>query len=319
MSADVDAALVSIAAEGLPGSLHEPPRDQLGERDAQELLSAVAEQRMTAVALASARAGKLALPQTAMSRLVDLHRQEMTRCLEAEHALLTAVGILKEAGIDSRVLGDSAIALLDYHAPAMRTFDGLELLVRTCQIQDAVTALGRAGWRIDPSGHGRRRTMLGPANVPLRLQTSLEGVPGGVVVDETQLWSDSQPLRIGDSTCRALGREIRLLEASFRAALDSDEPSPLMAQRDVVEIVLFGRWSRPQLMELAAAWRAHQILARAVRHTWRRLAIADVTALSVWADNHTMESRRPIERRVRTGGGSGVPWRGIRSALARRA
>jgi hypothetical protein len=84
-------------------------------------------------------------------------------------------------------------------------------------------------------------------------------------------------------------------------------------------MVLFGEWRRPRLMDLVASWNAQALLAGAVRAAWQRLAIADVTGLSVWAEGYRPEVRRPRrhpagapDERKRSGS-----WAKLRTRLAR--
>jgi hypothetical protein len=117
------------------------------------------------------------------------------------------------------------------------------------------------------------------------------GIPG-TSVDSSRLWADGDPFSVSGRKLKALGSEQRLLHTAV-LALDPDESQSLVPQRDLVEMVLFGEWRRARLMDLAAAWNAEDTLARAVRASWQRLAIADVTGLSVWAEGYRPEARKP--------------------------
>ncbi|MGY1739543.1 MULTISPECIES: nucleotidyltransferase family protein [unclassified Blastococcus] len=274
--------LTAVVAVGLPGSLCEPPRDELSEQEAAALVAIARRHRIAGMVLASVRAGGLRLPPAAVRALLALHGPEVAGSRRLESELVWVAGVLDGVGIGSRVLGDVALVRLDYRDSALRAVAAIELLVRPADINQAIQVLRGRGWQAHPDRHGG--AMLdSPAGLRLECHTTVHPMPPGVTVDGQALWGDRRELRIGDRKLVALGEEQRLLHACCRAAGDDPGPARLLRQRDVAEAVLFGAWDRARLMRLAVSWNAEEVLAHAVRTAWQRLAIADVTGLSVWA------------------------------------
>jgi hypothetical protein len=324
MSGSVDDLLVAVAAVGLPGSLCELPQRELPEREARALVDAVARHEIAGVALASAQAGQLRLARPGLKALADVHVREMAGCLHTEHALLSAITVLDEQSIETRVLDGIATAHLDYHDPAWRSFRDPDVLVRSSDLRRAHDALERSGWRPprrlrDDAWRGA--TLVGPAGVHLTLHTSIECQPDHRAVEGPELWADAQAFSVGQHVLKALGPEQRLLHACCRAA--SAATPPLVVQRDVAEMVLFGDVDYARLMELAISWQAQAAMAHAIRAAWNRLSIADVTSLSVWAEKYLASRSGSKPRRettaARAAAAAARPLRGIREIQAGRA
>jgi hypothetical protein len=287
VTAPLEDLVLAVAAVGLAGSLRELPEQELPDHEARALVAATERYRIAGVALASAQTGALRLPTAAVQTLAEIHTREMTTCLQLEHALLSASDLLEEAGIDFRVLDGSAVAHLDYPDPALRGFPMLELLMRPADLDRAVQLLQYNGWRqVTTAPAVRRRdgvrTLSGPGGLRLDLRTTVGGASLGSTIKLHELWADGEEFGLAGRRLTALGREQRVLETAWQAtAIDS--PAALVSQRDLAEMVLFGDWNHSRLMRLATSWNALAVLADAVRSTWQRLAIADVTGLSVWA------------------------------------
>jgi hypothetical protein len=84
---------------------------------------------------------------------------------------------------------------------------------------------------------------------------------------------------------RALSHEHRLLHACVHAAL-GNWPPRLASLRDVAEIALYGAYDAGDLLRIAERWRIEGVVARAVSLAWQTLQIADITALSCWAEEY---------------------------------
>jgi hypothetical protein len=287
VSAPLEDLVISAAAGGIPGSLRELPHQELPEKQAHELVEAAQHHQLAGVMLASVQAGELRLPAVATEALVDAHVREMTTCLHLEHELLDVTALFEAAGIESRVLDGTAVAHLDYQDPTLRAFTHLELLVRAADLGRATELLRRSGWRATPAGEGlvRSTTLVAPSNVRLDLHTTVERAPGGLNVNVQELWSEGQDFLVGPQRLTALDSEQRLLHACCDAMSGGSPPAPVLL-RDIVEMALFGRWSHTRVLGLAASWKAQSVLAQAVLAAWQRLAIADVTGLSVWAQGY---------------------------------
>jgi hypothetical protein len=319
MTDAVDDLLVAAAAGGLPGSLREFPDTPLPEPRALELVRAAQRFGIAGFLFTAVRSGELPLPEVAVEALVEARSQESTTRLYLEQELLSVSALLEDAEIESRVLDGCALVHLDYRDPEVRAVTRLDLLVHPRTVGRAAEALRRRGWRPPKASGGapvEGVALVGPSGPRLVIHDDV-GVPGAFV-DPHRLWADADPFTVNGRKLKALGSEQRLLHTSA-LALDPDESQSLVPQRDLVEMVLFGEWRRPRLMELAASWNAEDVLARAVRAAWRRLAIADVTGLSVWAEGYRPEARKP---RRHPAGATAQPqptgsWAKLRTRLAR--
>lgn len=297
MTVPVDDLLVAAAAGGLPGSLCEFPETPLPESQALELVRAAARLGVAGFALAAVRSGGLTLPPVAMEALGLARSHEATTRLYLEQELGSVSGLLDDAEIEFRVLDACAVAHLDYRDPDVRAVPRLDLLVHPRSLGRATEVLRRRRWRPPKVSDGRGEhgvALVGPSGPRLVLHDDVAGA-AELSVDLGQLWADGDPFSLGGRKLKALGSEQRLLHVSTRA-LDPDEALSLVPQRDLVEMVLFGEWRRPRLMDLAVSWNAQEVLASAVRASWHRLAIADVTGLSVWAEGYRPEPRRSPRR-----------------------
>jgi hypothetical protein len=321
VTADVDELAVALAARGFPGSLRELPPEPLPDEQALDLVREAARLGMAGSMLAAVRTGELSVPAIARDALVEAQLNESTTRVYLEQELVSVTALLDEAGIESRVLEDCAVANLDYRAPDLRAVTIISLLVQPRDLRSAAEVLRRRGWRPPKSAdgqHGGAVVLIGPSGPRLALHAGI-GTALGLSVDLQQLWSDGEQFVLSGRKLKALGSEQRLLHAST-LAFGRDRTPPLAQQRDLTEMVLFGDWRQRRLMDLATAWNAQEVLTDAVCTAWRRLAIADVTALSVWAEHYRPDPRKkqrpgaPLVPAARAGPGS---WAKVRHRLWR--
>ncbi|CCG01321.1 nucleotidyltransferase family protein [Blastococcus saxobsidens] len=296
MSPPPDDVLTAVAAAGLPGSLRELPQREIHEPLAGDLVAAVRPHRLAGLLLGTVQREELVLPPAATAALAETHTQDMATCLRLEHALLSVAELLDQAGVPFRVLGGTAAAQLQYRDPAMRPFHRLSLLVQPPQLPDATELLRGTGWTERPSDAAAvpGTTLTGPTGLRLDLHDALPMPVPGVEVDPAGLWGEGREFRLGGRSLRTLADEERLLHACGMVVAGS---SSLVAHRDLAELVLFGEWLQPRLMHLSKVWNAHALLARAVTSVWRRFALADVTALSVWAEGWQSSTQTSPYRR----------------------
>jgi hypothetical protein len=318
----LDDLLVAVAAAGLPGSLREFPEAALPEQQALDLVHVAERLGLAGFMLLAVRSCGLCLPPIAIEALDEAQLRESTTRLYLEQELVSVCRLLDEAEIECRVLDGGAVGHLDYRDPEVRAVTRLDLLVHPRALGRAAEVLRRSGWRTPRDSTGRPERgvgLVGPSGPRLVLHDDIDGVPG-LSVDVRQLWADGDPFTVGRRKLKALGSEQRLIHAST-LALDADEARSLLPQRDLVEMALFGEWRRPRLMDLAFAWNAQGVLAEAVATAWRRLAIADVTGLSVWAEGQQADARRSAGRHNGSAGpdprARGRSWGSLRTGLAR--
>ena len=87
-----------------------------------------------------------------LGRFKGVYRRVWYESRQVFHRTAPAVRTLQEAGIDPLVLDDAALALAGYAPPALRPVARLDLLVHSPDLQPAVEALRRAGWRSPSDG-----------------------------------------------------------------------------------------------------------------------------------------------------------------------
>jgi hypothetical protein len=321
VTAAVEDLAVALAARGLPGSLRELPVEPLPDERALQFVREASRLGMAGFMLTAVRDGELPLSATALDALVVAQLHESTTRVYLEQELVAVTGLLDDAGIESRVLEGCAVANIDYRDTALRAVTSIDLLVQPQDLRPAAEVLRRRGWRPPRSADREPRgavALVGPTGPRLALHASI-GAALGLSVDLQHLWSDGDQFVVNGRRLKALGGAQRLLHAST-LALDGEGTPLLVRQRDLAEMVLFGDWRRRRLMDLATAWNAQDVLANAVRTAWRRLAIADVTALSVWAEHYRPGPRkkvRPGPSLVPAAGANIGSWAMVRRRLGR--
>lgn len=289
--------VASVAALGLPGTEHAYPGQPLAGEAWAHLRRETREHRLTGLLLAAVDKGQVPVTPEQREDLVTDQVRAMSLALVLEDLLLEVAELLAAHDLDVRVIKGPAVAHLDYPAPEMRSYGDIDVLLRSSQFNDAVRVL---------EGHGLAR--LYPAKSPVwdrrwakgvTLRTSdgteldvhrtLATPPVGLRVDLDDLWSRGEEFSVGGRTVTALAREHRLLSAAFSASVGDTEPS-CATLRDVAQLVLDSRLDPALVRDTATRSGAGAVLAQAVATTWRVLRIADVTALSAWADRY-----RPTE------------------------
>jgi hypothetical protein len=291
--------LAAIATYGLLGSTHELPETPLDDAEFDVLLAASTSQRLTGALTSSIASGRLPATEAQAERASDAHFDALCHCLELESVLLHVVGELTAAGIDNRVLKGSAAAHLDYPDPAQRTFVDVDILVRSEDIDRATRLMVGAGYsrsvaEIRPGfdrRFGKGCTLTSSSGYELDLHRTFVTGPFGLTVRLDDLWSNATPwVLAGGHQLLALGREQRLIHACYHAVLGDREPR-IVPQRDIAALVLCDDLDEIRVRELAHAWRAEYVVAKAITLAWETLALADETALTAWARRYQPDAR----------------------------
>ncbi len=264
-----------IAAFGLPG--HDGPvlgddpsgrplADDVWER----LLAAVTAQRLAGYLHAAVEAG--ALPVTAEQReqVDDLHLRFCATALRLERILLGLATHLERAGIVFLVLKGTASAHLVHADPSHRMFGDNDLLFPTERFEDALQVLSEIGYqRLTPpptSTFARRfakgATLRGPTGDEVDAHRNLVFGTFGFDIDLEELFASSVAFELGGRKLRALGPETRLLHACYHAALGDPVPR-LSSVRDIAQMLATGEHDPARTVQLARAWGAGAVLARA--------------------------------------------------------
>ncbi len=292
----------AVAAHGLAGSMLDLPTVPLHDTAFEGLLADARECRLSGLLWQAIGDGRLPATAEQADRAEWLHVEALSASLLLERLLLETVEVLRAAGVPVRVLKGSAYGHLDYADPAQRTFGDIDLLVPAEHIDDAVAALEDEGHvRLHPQprpGFDRRfgkgtsfRTVEG---LEVDLHRSFSMGPFGVRLDTARLWERSEPFTVGDRVLEALGAEERFVHACYHAALGEVRPR-LVPLRDVAQIALTHALDLTRVLSLVRSGRGEAVVARAVRHAWTELDLADVLAVTAWAYAHRADPREAAD------------------------
>lgn len=285
-------ALLVAATHGLAGTLVEPPRAPLSPSEWEQLLDLATTQRLTGMLARTVLSGVLPATEEQADQLRGVETTILCNALALEAILVRVANQLDAEKIPFRVLKGPAVARLDYPDPALRDFCDIDLLIRPEDLDRTVELLTYHGCsRHFPEprpGFDRRFTKSVPVHTPdggnIDLHRTLAPGPYGLRIDLDALWErPTTPFVLGGRLFEALGPDDRFLHACYHAAL-GDVPARLVPQRDVAQMLLFGSVDGARVRRLAAAWRGEAVVAHAVAGAWSMLQIADVVALSAWAD-----------------------------------
>ena len=285
--------MAAVAALGLAGTEHSPPIGPLADEDWPSLRTAVRKHRLTGVLLAAAEAGRFPVTDDQHEQLVTDHVRAMAGALLLEELLLEVAGLLDMHGVELRVLKGAAVAHLDYPAPEQRSFGDVDILVRSDQVATTATVLQahgltRAYQPPNPAWDrefGKGALFRTGDEAEVDIHRTFATAPLGLRIQLDDLWQPAQPLELAGVTLAALPRELRLLNAAYSAAVADTTPAPATL-RDIAQIALHPDLDTPAVKELAARWGGRAVLASAVKATWHQLRLADVTALSSWAETY---------------------------------
>ncbi len=296
--------LRAIGAYGIAGSLCDLPRHALDAEQWAELVVAVDRARLTGLLVAAIEDDAMPVTASQAAQATTMHLRWLAHALRLEDLLVSVVGHLAEVGIQIRVLKGSGAAHLDYPDPSWRTFADLDILVPPAEFDRAIQALtDRGARRRFPQprpGFDRRFArsvcVVFDEQLEVDVHRTIGGGAPGYRVEVADLWaSAADSYRIAGRSLDTLGSDERLLHACYHTAL-GDVPPRLMPQRDVVQLILCGTTDTDRVLELADRWRGRAVVAHAISTAWESYRVADVVALSAWAQRYrpTAQERREI-------------------------
>ncbi len=295
---DLRAAIVAIASHGLVGAAIDPPGGPLPDVSWGRLLHGVRCHGLEAHLIEVISHGHLRVRDAQHEQARRAHVEATARALVLQEELLRCVDLLREAGIDYRVLKGLALAHLVYPKPVLRSHAAsIDLLVRSHDLDAAVATLTRNGAeRARPLRYGFNRRfgkavrLRLPSGVHVYLHRTLAPGPFGKRVESAELFETRSVFEAGDRTLLSLGLEELLIESCYTAVL-SDDPLRLVALRDVAELCLSGGLDATRVETLAARWGSIAALSRGIALAWETFRLADVVPLSVRA-NRFVPTRR---------------------------
>jgi hypothetical protein len=130
------------------------------------------------------------------------------------HEAGAVLGSLEQAGIDTMVLKGAALSRLYYDGPGSRPMEDVDVLVRRCQVRQAIDVLERTGWRLSvaaPIDSLLRTRHSAEWRHPRGQRLDLHWSPLWQPTDEQPFWERAIPLEIGGTQTRALCPEDQLL------------------------------------------------------------------------------------------------------------
>ncbi len=235
-----------------------------------ELLTVLATQRLSGVALLAADNGVLELTAEQYDQLFEQHEMQLALDLRVERLVLAAFEALSTAGIGALLLKGPSMARRFYDDPSLRSFGDADILVRRHDFRRAVDTL-------EDLGCSRRTTPPRPwfdryvkaacfttdDGLELDLHQLLAPGPYGFIIDTDGLF-DAEPdaVRIGHVSIPCLPAPPAFVHACAHAALG--DPYPRLASlRDIVA-VLRAEPSDVAVAELVAAWQLEPVIARSL-------------------------------------------------------
>jgi len=299
---DHDELVRAVASYGLAGSVLTMPDRPLPDPQFDALLHGVGEQRLTGLLWSAVRDGTLPATGEQAERAEWMHVEVLAGVLSLEHLLIDAASALEDAGVPTRVLKGPALAHLDFPDPTWRTFGDIDLLVRGRDFDRATVVLsGRGHHRVNPElrpGFDRRFSQgtnyRTDAGLELDLHRSFTMGPFGVRLAVEDLWRSAAPFVVGGRELRALPAEERFVHACYHAVLREGSPR-LVPLRDLAQLLLTRDLDLARVHSLTRASQGAGVVARAVRHAWHAFEVADVLAMSAWAQSYRSGDRETAD------------------------
>jgi hypothetical protein len=311
--------LALVAATGIPGTMYTGPSRPLPDQQFDRLLAETLPRGdgdgLAGLLLDAVTSEWLPATDAQHARAECAHRSAVALTDEVRGVLGEVVGSGDVRGDQVLVLGGLAAASLDYDDPHVRTVRDLHVLSAPESGLDHVVA--RLGFRA--SGTHVRADFARQFSDAVRYRrpgtpdvfvhrTMVDG-PYGIRIANEPLWGRRELATIGGAEVSALAPELRLLDAAFNAVVGRH--SSLAVLRDIAQLALFGSYDVDVVRDLAQQWDCRAVLAMAVAGTWDTLGIADVLALSRWADRYTPSAEELRLLQLYRSRGSGYAARGL--------
>jgi Uncharacterised nucleotidyltransferase len=282
--------LVGIAGHGLSPSPRPIADDPVGTDSWEELSDSLGRGLLLGLALDAADCGALPVTKQQRDDLTESFALAQDRRSAADRCLDEVVAVLERRGIETCVMHGAANAALDYDQQGLRLYDTLHLLVAPSQREEAVAALAEHDVvRCDVARRRPRRQTALPCRsrdgVRVVLYNSLAPKNFRASVAAGDLFPSRVPFVPRSVTLNALAGEERLIAACVHARLNVYRRD-LLAQRDLVQLVLRENLSVRKVERLASTWRLEAVLAEAVRRAWATFRVPDVVPISVWSSSY---------------------------------
>ena len=266
------------------------------EVDAEQVsgfIAAIEENRILGTAIRALMEEQLVLPEAGASELTTLHDEAMSASMGAECVAIRISETLTNADIEHRVIDGVALAHTGYDDPALRSFEGVSVLVQAADLSRVLDLLAEDGaTRISPelrAGFDQRfadSVRLSLEEVAVRVCRTLGPGQFGVDMFENDLFVLRRVIGIAGIDLPVLDPTDSLLVACYRLALGQVEPD-LSAIRDVA--LLAGArgkaaFDSARFDDSVDRWQGRAVIRRAVRLVERRLGDCLPKELSWYAD-----------------------------------
>lgn len=293
----------AIGGAGLPTSLALPV-EPLAERDWYALLQEAQRQKLLRMLGDAVEDGSF--PTTSAQRSQIGFLELDTR--RTEHVLtkrlVRASQLLRQRGIDHRVLKGTAISRLAYRVPDHRYANDVDLLVGSRDFDAAVAVLvSDGGVRARPevrsgfiSRFGKGVNIRYDGGVSIDLHRMLASGAPGLTIDAADLIRSPQRYEVAGEPLLGLGPEAMFLHACYHA-VTMRTPYRVIAHRDIIETQRAFRDALDGAIEMAARWSGRAVVARGVLAADRLFGLTEPSPLASWAGTVRPTAR---ERHVMT-------------------
>jgi hypothetical protein len=188
------------------------------------------------------------------------------RMLMTETVLRRIVGQLAAQGTRVMLLKGAALATTIYGSFAERPMGDIDILIAPSDAQRAWQRMREVGWTLELSGgaefhdsHHHLPGLLDPGGLSVVLEIHRAMLPktGPFTLDETELWRDARPVRLGASEAWVLSDQHQLLHLCVHFAWSHTLIEGLgRTVRDVATLLATGDVSWPEFVELAVRTKA---------------------------------------------------------------
>jgi hypothetical protein len=266
----IERAVMAIAAHGLDG-VQEPDPFRPSDAEWNQMLARISLERISGLAMESARLGSLALDDRQLDELLELHRGAMVWALRVEQKIITLAAMFDNEGIRFAVLKGASLAHTIYSESCLRSFADVDLLVGTGDYRRVCGLLERAGHvRRQPEPRPGFDVRFGRASVHKNpsdgVEVDLHRTPGwgpfGLWVDPEELLDRREAFVLAGRPIGRLNDAGVLLNVAMHASLGA-RPPKLVPLRDILQVMARGEIEWDLLARWARDWRLAAVLQHA--------------------------------------------------------
>lgn len=296
------------------------------------LLSTVARERLTGLALAAVEDGELELTLRQTQELLERHKAAMWHALQLESRLVGIAEAFDAADVGMLVLKGPALAHDVYPDPSWRPFGDIDVLVRTRDWEKAADVLfdvgfspkypePRPGFR---ARFGHTACHVDATGFELDLHRTLVAGPFGLWMDPDELFERTTAFVLGGREFRRLEDSSAFVHACLHACL-GHRPPLLLPVRDVAQLVSGHDIDWTLMADWGSRWNLGVVIQHAIEMTTQLLGfdVPEPARDFLRSQTPPRRARRALEaytgdRRLRGGIAISSLWaiHGLRSKAA---